>query len=341
LASEDGGRVKGPSSPLNSSVPPDGRQPWFQAVGADPRIAPGVDLPPWSVVNWNGSYFYKCGALSTNWDPITCFGSGGARVLYELDFTAQPNQTFSANGNVTIDGKTWEVQNFAAASVENAIVNGVGWRTTIAAAATNDQSFGTISCPRLVIPWTDLHADASPLGVANLQAWLMFDVSGGKGSFAGVENGTEYRTPGALPNIDTHYRCLRTKLDVETSGVNTWSNLTTCNQTGTQRIQSNGNANALPYPDVTILSIAGGWSRADGWFGYSPGANAWPVVKEMTANAWIANAEDANVAGVATGYPGPQTIKLKESRCTLAMQHPNASAANSTLIIKKLRVMAV
>jgi hypothetical protein len=49
----------------------------------------------------------------------------GWQTVYEVNFQNQPTQSFSGNGNVTIDSKTWTVENFAAAT-SFGIVNGTG-----------------------------------------------------------------------------------------------------------------------------------------------------------------------------------------------------------------------
>jgi hypothetical protein len=49
----------------------------------------------------------------------------GWQTVYEVNFQAQPTQSFSGNGNVTIDSKTWTVENFAAAT-SLGVVNGTG-----------------------------------------------------------------------------------------------------------------------------------------------------------------------------------------------------------------------
>lgn len=50
----------------------------------------------------------------------------GWTTTYELDFSAQPNQTINADGNYVIDGKTWAKSNSANDRVAMAIVNGTG-----------------------------------------------------------------------------------------------------------------------------------------------------------------------------------------------------------------------
>lgn len=68
-----------PFLPSGSPAPPrDGRTPFFDEVGADPRDEPGVDAPPFSVVAFGDEYFIKCGPAPTDWDPPDCGGGGDA-----------------------------------------------------------------------------------------------------------------------------------------------------------------------------------------------------------------------------------------------------------------------
>lgn len=65
----------------------------------------------------------------------------GWQTVYEVNFQTQPTQSFSGNGNVTIDSKTWTVENFAAAT-SFGIVNGTGLQFTCNTTST-DYNNGT------------------------------------------------------------------------------------------------------------------------------------------------------------------------------------------------------
>jgi hypothetical protein len=329
----------GPRSPFDVGRAQDATIPSYQDLGGDPRLNGGQQAAPFSVGGWQSQYFYKCGPLATNWDPIACFASSGPRILYELDFTAQSSQTISADGNVTIDGKVWEAQNFAVPTLENAIVNGVGWRTQWAAANLGNVSSGQVSAPRLVIPLTDLVATANVLETRTLQLWMQYSTAGWDGNFSGPQIGYEYRTPGdPLMVPDTHYRVLRTSYAHRPSGVaNEWTNLTVTGWSSNQNIFSTANT-VGGNPDVLMVDLVDGFERGDCWLGNTV-AGAWPVAKEMTPVSQLCLASNT-IAGVITGWPGPQTIRMKDARLTLAMIKPSVSVGTSVGVIQKVRLIS-
>jgi hypothetical protein len=72
-------------------------------------------------------------------------------LLYEVDFTAQANQTFGAAGSVTIDGKTWWLKGSLTPSGRvhtNAIVNGSGFRFGYTSGAFGDIGTNTTLATR-------------------------------------------------------------------------------------------------------------------------------------------------------------------------------------------------
>lgn len=96
--------------------------------------------------------------------PGTPVPSTGWTTLFELDFTAQPNQTLSPDGNYTIAGKSWAKLNSANDTVPMAIVAGTG--LVIQPAATSSLIGGatTTQAPLL---WISLSA----LGLTALWAY--------------------------------------------------------------------------------------------------------------------------------------------------------------------------
>lgn len=77
--------------------------------------------------------------------------------VYEVDFANLTTQPFSGNGNVTIDGKTWTVANFANAT-SIGIVNGEGLKFVNNTTST-DYNNGTRTAPLVTIPVTNLYPD--------------------------------------------------------------------------------------------------------------------------------------------------------------------------------------
>lgn len=75
---------------------------------------------------------------------------------YALDLTALATLAASGNGNFTIDGKTWTIANFGAASAMG-LVNGSGFQIT--PDATNTTYNATPTCPLIYVPISTLLTD--------------------------------------------------------------------------------------------------------------------------------------------------------------------------------------
>lgn len=62
-----------PNSPPGSPSPLlNGGPPVFVEHDRDPRDAPGLDLPPFSVCAVGADYYQKCGYEPTEWDEPPC-----------------------------------------------------------------------------------------------------------------------------------------------------------------------------------------------------------------------------------------------------------------------------
>jgi hypothetical protein len=103
-------------------------------------------------------------ASYTSVAAILLGGSGliteGWDTVLDLDFSAEPNQTLSPDGNYTIGGLSWTKFNSAADSVAMAIVNGSGLVQQPAAAT--DHYTTVRSLPGISIPLTSLISTLDP-----------------------------------------------------------------------------------------------------------------------------------------------------------------------------------
>lgn len=77
--------------------------------------------------------------------------------VYEVDFSVLTTQPFSGNGDVSVDGKTWTVANFANAT-SIGIVNGEGLKFVNNTNST-DYNNGTRTSPLVTIPVSNLYPD--------------------------------------------------------------------------------------------------------------------------------------------------------------------------------------
>ena len=69
--------IRSPFAPSGAPSPlRDGSTPFFTEHGADPREAPGLAAPPFSVCAVGPDYYRKCGDGDTDWDPPACAGGG-------------------------------------------------------------------------------------------------------------------------------------------------------------------------------------------------------------------------------------------------------------------------
>lgn len=71
----------------NGNVTPllDGRTPVFIEVGADPRVAPGLDMPMGSIACFGTLYLEKIGSGATDWQPISIVGSAQPSGVASFD----------------------------------------------------------------------------------------------------------------------------------------------------------------------------------------------------------------------------------------------------------------
>lgn len=68
----------------------DGRTPLFVEVGADPTVAPGLQLPMGSIAAFGTSYYFKNAAAATGWTLVTNIGSAALTVDAPLTGAGTP-----------------------------------------------------------------------------------------------------------------------------------------------------------------------------------------------------------------------------------------------------------
>jgi hypothetical protein len=85
--------------PMNQRRSPNGRTPYYTEVGADPSIAPGLDLPPGSVVLFGTDYFRKFDTGATDWEPTPWNSSTGTAVVADWALGATRYYAVGAGGN--------------------------------------------------------------------------------------------------------------------------------------------------------------------------------------------------------------------------------------------------
>jgi hypothetical protein len=96
----------------------------------------------------------------------------GHETMYELDWTAEANQTVSANGNVTVDGKTWTSANYASASLFS-LTLGTGLRITSNSGSSLTWTTAAVTSPSLRIELDDLAAGLADM-TRDLWVWSYF-----------------------------------------------------------------------------------------------------------------------------------------------------------------------
>jgi len=100
-------------------------------------------------------YLLVYNSLTSSWEPNSQdTAAAGWQGVYEVDFSALANQSFTANGNVTIDGKTWTIANFANVT-SFGIVNGEGLKFVNNTTLT-DYNNGTRTSPLITVPVSNL-----------------------------------------------------------------------------------------------------------------------------------------------------------------------------------------
>lgn len=102
-------------------------------------------------------YVLSYSAADGYWKPSAVSASAGWQTVYEVNFANLSTQAFSADGNVTIDGKTWTVANFANTS-SFGIVNGEGLKF-VCNANSNDYNNGTRTTPLVTTPVTNIYSN--------------------------------------------------------------------------------------------------------------------------------------------------------------------------------------
>lgn len=96
--------------------------------------------------------------------------------VYDLDFTQEPNQTFSADGSVTIAGKTWTVASKANSRTLD-ILNGTGMRIYTNANVSDYQNASANSAPRLSIPLSSVVPAGVTFPTFGIRVWTYFSSS--------------------------------------------------------------------------------------------------------------------------------------------------------------------
>lgn len=84
---------------------------------------------------------------------------GGAQTVYELDWTAEGNQTVSSDTTFTVDGNTWTSAN-QASSTTFGITNGTGLVITSASGSSLTWTQSSQTAPGFWVDLADLSADA-------------------------------------------------------------------------------------------------------------------------------------------------------------------------------------
>jgi hypothetical protein len=138
-----------PLRTLGQSPVLDGRTPVFLEVGADPTVAPGIQLPPGSVVVDGSTYYLKTGVAATAWTLLSAIGGGGS---------------VSVTAPITGDGTGGNPLAMAAATAGNA-----GHMTAAQAALVASALQGVTS----LAPVSGAGTVASPLSIpADIEATL-------------------------------------------------------------------------------------------------------------------------------------------------------------------------
>jgi hypothetical protein len=136
-------------------------------------------------------------------------GGSSYTVDYDVDFSALANQSFLANGAVTVDGKVWNVENWSAGSVMG-IVNGVGLQFVSDPEGGGVSLYTTSHTARLATcPLTSLGLSYAEMGTVK-EVWLWArismpsnGVSPVDGTFVGLESspiGTRWSRVEAIAN---------------------------------------------------------------------------------------------------------------------------------------------
>jgi hypothetical protein len=95
-------------------------------------------------------------------EVVASGGVGVWRTLFDLDFTAQSNQTFATDTTYTIGNLTWTKENSASETVQHAaIVNGTGLVINAENFSGNAYGGGTRTGPLFRIPLTSLFGSTS------------------------------------------------------------------------------------------------------------------------------------------------------------------------------------
>lgn len=89
-------------TPGGVNPPLDGITPVFMLTGADPSLAPGLDLPPGSISRFGADYYWKFGLDPTDW-AVNPFSTGGGGGITNVTGSSGIHVTGSSTKNVTND----------------------------------------------------------------------------------------------------------------------------------------------------------------------------------------------------------------------------------------------
>ena len=111
---------------------------------------------------------------------------GTLTPVFDFDFTAQPNQTLSPDGNYVIGGKTWTKANSANETANTVITAGTGLVFHPNGASNYDQALNNRSAPWLWLPFSQL---TIPTGFTFGSRYRLFLSLGAGTNFAATFDG--------------------------------------------------------------------------------------------------------------------------------------------------------
>lgn len=204
--------------------------------------------------------------------------------VFDIDFTQEPNQTFGADGNFVIAGKTWTVSSKANSRTFD-ILNGTGLRIYPNTNASDYQNPSATSAPRIWIPLSSIVPSGVTFPTFGIRIWTYFATSGidqnFERAFTGVEklgSTTDYRvlifnaTNNGPPNPGVGAPTVMINNNI--SSVPPLAN-------GVGTFTYGSNSNNVTLLQLTAASLNFRW-------GIWPGGNTWPTIAQLDPEDWLA-----------------------------------------------------
>lgn len=158
----------------------DGRTPVYLEVGADPTVAPGMQLPPGSVVRFGATYYFKTGPLATDWTLTTNLGGAGFTGLAGV--TAPLTGIGTAPSPLAMPAATAGAPGYMTAAQAGFIAaGGLGWKNrTIARAIAK----AGIADDRLVV--IDYEGGGMNNSATANTSWTAVTIAGGDVNYSNL-----------------------------------------------------------------------------------------------------------------------------------------------------------